>query len=304
MNKYPNGVREFNMSYEISSLQEKYEIIGREVELEKALMAANAGKHVLFEGAVGVGKTILAVALANHFKRGFYRVDGDERYTEHKLVGWFDPSTVIPKGYSWESFISGPLVQAMTEGAFLFINELNRMPEGTQNVLLPAMDEGHIIVPKIGTINAKPGFLVIATQNPEDYVGTSRISEALMDRFVWIPLQYQSPEEEAKIVQKETGFDNEDIILTAVDIARKTRDNTDIRRGASIRGAIDLTALISSFSSGKFVEESDVWVKASVMALGTKVELHDRTDKAIEEVIQSIVLSVLRSRENKKKQIL
>jgi len=251
---------------------------------------------------VGVGKTILALALANHFKRGFYRVDGDERYTEHKLVGWFDPSTVIPKGYSWESFISGPLVQAMLDGAFLFINELNRMPEGTQNVLLPAMDEGQIIVPKIGVVSAKPGFLVIATQNPEDYVGTSRISEALMDRFVWIPLQYQTLDEEAKIVQKETGCDNDDIILTAVDIVRRTRDNADISRGASVRGAVDLTALISSHSSGKFVEESDLWVKASVMALGTKVELHARTDRAIEDVIQSIVLSVLRSRENKKKE--
>jgi MoxR-like ATPase len=289
------------MPEEISSIQEKYGIIGREVELEKALMATYAGKHVLFEGPVGVGKTVIAVALAEYFNRGFFRVDGDERYTEHKLVGWFDPSTVIPKGYSWESFISGPLVQAMSEGAFLFINELNRMPEGTQNVLLPAMDERQIIVPKIGTISAKPSFLVIATQNPEDYVGTSRISEALMDRFVWIPLSYQTLEEEGKIVRKETGCNNDENILTAVNIARRTREDPDIRRGASVRGAVDLTALISTYSSEKFVEDKDVWLKASVMALGTKIEIQDRSDKTVEDVIQSIVNSIFRSRENKKK---
>jgi MoxR-like ATPase len=289
------------MPEEISSIQEKYGIIGREVELEKALMATYAGKHVLFEGPVGVGKTVIAVALAEYFNRGFFRVDGDERYTEHKLVGWFDPSTVIPKGYSWESFISGPLVQAMSEGAFLFINELNRMPEGTQNVLLPAMDERQIIVPKIGTISAKPSFLVIATQNPEDYVGTSRISEALMDRFVWIPLSYQTLEEEGKIVRKETGCNNDENILTAVNIVRRTREDPDIRRGASVRGAVDLTALISTYSSEKFVEDKDVWLKASVMALGTKIEIQDRSDKTVEDVIQSIVNSVFRSRENKKK---
>lgn len=289
------------MPEEISSIQEKYEIIGREVELEKALMATYAGKHVLFEGPVGVGKTVLAVALAEYFNRGFFRVDGDERYTEHKLVGWFDPSTVIPKGYSWESFISGPLVQAMSEGAFLFINELNRMPEGTQNVLLPAMDERQIIVPKIGTITAKPSFLVIATQNPEDYVGTSRISEALMDRFVWIPLYYQTLEEEVKIIRKETGCKNDENILTAINIIRRTREDPDIRRGASVRGAVDLTALISTYSSEKFVEDKDIWLKASVMALGTKIEIQDRSDKTVEDIIQSIVLSVFRLRENKKK---
>lgn len=289
------------MTEEISSIKEKYGIIGREVELEKALIAISAGKHVLFEGPVGVGKTVLAAALAGHFNREFFRVDGDERYTEHKLVGWFDPSTVIPKGYSWESFISGPLVQAMSEGAFLFLNELNRMPEGTQNVLLPAMDERQIIVPKIGTINAKPSFLVIATQNPEDYVGTSRISEALMDRFIWIPLKYQTLEEEVKIVRKETGNKNDNNILTAVNIIRRTREDPDIRRGASVRGAIDLTALISTYSSEKFVEDKDKWLNASVMALGTKIEIQDRSDKTVEDVIQSIVLSVLLSKENKKK---
>jgi len=280
------------MQKEVQTIQQKYKIVGREEELNKALAAVSSNKHILFEGTVGVGKTIIAMALANHFNRKFHRVDGDERYTEHKLTGWFDPALVIAKGYSRETFIPGPLTQAMMEGSFLFINELNRMPEGTQNVLLPAMDERQIIIPKIGTIKAKPGFLIIATQNPEEFVGTSRLSEALEDRFVWIRLDYQSEIEEQKIVKKETGCKNEEIIVIAVKIARKTREDPDIRHGASVRGAMDITELIQRIS-GSLTLDVDVWTRAAIMALATKIDLQDQTTQKLENVIKRIVTLVL-----------
>jgi MoxR-like ATPase len=281
------------MQHKVKTIQQRYKIIGREDELEKALAAVSANKHILFEGTVGVGKTIIAMALANHFNRRFHRVDGDERYTEHKLTGWFDPALVIAKGYSHEAFIPGPLTQAMTEGSFLFINELNRMPEGTQNVLLPSMDERQIIIPKIGTIKAKPGFLIIATQNPEEFVGTSRLSEALEDRFVWIRLDYQTETEEQKIVEKETGCKNPDTIAIAVKIARKTRENPDIRHGSSVRGAIDITELIQRLSESLTLN-LDVWTRVATMALATKIELQDQTTQKMENVIKNIVTIVLK----------
>ncbi len=280
------------MQEKVRIIQKRYKIIGREEELEKALAAVSSNKHILFEGTVGVGKTVIAMALANHFNRKFHRVDGDERYTEHKLTGWFDPALVIAKGYSWETFIPGPLTQAMREGSFLFINELNRMPEGTQNVLLPAMDERQIIIPKIGTIKAKPGFLIIATQNPEEFVGTSRLSEALEDRFVWVRLDYQSEVEEQRIVKKETGCKNEDIIAVAVKITRKTREDPDIRHGASVRGAMDMTELIQRLA-GSLTLELDVWTRAAIMALATKIDLQDQTTQKMENVVKRIVASVL-----------
>ncbi len=280
------------MKTQVKTIQQRYKIIGREQELEKALAAVSANKHILFEGTVGIGKTVIATALANHFNRSFHRVDGDERYNEHKLTGWFDPALVIAKGYSRETFIPGPLTQAMTEGSFLFINELNRMPEGTQNVLLPAMDERQIIIPKIGPIKAKPGFLVIATQNPEEFVGTSRISEALEDRFVWIRLDYQTESEEQKIAEKETGCKNYDIIAIAVKIARRTREHPDIRHGASVRGAIDITELIQPLSDSQTLN-AHVWTGVAIMALATKIELQDQTTQKMENIIRGIVTSVL-----------
>src|SRR4051794_8335798 len=100
-----------------------------------------AYRNVLIEGPVGVGKTHLALTVAQEIKRPVFRVDGDSRYSEQKLSGWFDPPTVIKKGFTADSFMAGPLVDAMRLGGVLFINELNRLPEGVQNVLLPAIDE-------------------------------------------------------------------------------------------------------------------------------------------------------------------
>ncbi|MCP8311817.1 MAG: AAA family ATPase [Candidatus Methylarchaceae archaeon HK02M1] len=278
---------------EVAALQEEYRIIGREEELEHALTAISAGKNILLEGPVGVGKTVIGVAIAKYFGRPFYRVDGDERYTEHKLTGWFDPATVISKGYSWETFIPGPLTQAMIEGAFLFINELNRMPEGTQNVLLPAMDEKQIILSKIGLVKAKKGFSIISTQNPEEFVGTSRLSEALKDRFVLIKLDYQSEDEERKIVHKETGCNDNALIEIAVKTMRATRKDPDIRRGASVRGAIDMVDIVQC-SAGSSTLNPEIWTKAAIMALSTKMELQDRATQSMKDVIQRIVTTILK----------
>jgi MoxR-like ATPase len=279
---------------DVKKIQQSHKIIGRTEELQKALYAIAAKKHTLIEGSVGVGKTVIAIALADYFKRNIYRVDGDERYTEQKMVGWFDPPVVMAKGYSREAFIEGPLFKAMTEGAFLFINELNRMPEGTQNVLLPAMDERRIVVPRIGTVVAKEGFTIIATQNPEEYIGTSRLSEALKDRFVWIRLKYQSEEEEALIVQKETCSPDDLLLKAAVKIGRKTREHPEIRRGASVRGAIDIVSIMHQATS-KLICELDPETRksmiesAAIMALSSKVEQREGShEKLVEMIVQMV----------------
>ena len=197
---------------------------------------------------------------------------------------------VIEGGYSWDSFVTGPLTKAMQQGSILFLNELNRMPEGTQNVLLGAMDEGTIIIPKLGDVKAKEGFFIISAMNPAELVATTPLSEALRDRFVWIRLQYQPAEEEENIVRVRTGLKDEKVIKMAVKIIRQTRDWPDLRRGSSIRGAIDLASII------RFLEINDIdsWIDSSIMALATKVELEDGVENLIEDVIKDIVTSVFK----------
>jgi len=276
----------------VQKIRSEFGVIGRDRELRKALAAKLAGKHLLLEGEVGVGKTTIALALAKFFNQPFYRIDGDDRFTESKLVGHWEPPLVIEFGYDAErSFVPGPLVRAMLEGGVLFINELNRLPESTQNVLLPAMDEGQIIVPKLGIIKAKPQFYIIATQNPEEHVGVTSLSEALRDRFVWIKLDYQSEEEEKEITALHSNCNDSKIIDLAVKICRLTRKHPDIRRGASVRGAIDLASLVSKLNS----HSVDEWVDAAIMALGTKIELEDDTNKSVERIIREIVVSVFQN---------
>ncbi len=269
----------------VEEIKENFKVIGRDYDLKKAIAAKLCNKHILIEGTVGVGKTTIGKAIATHFKQPFFRVDGDDRFTETKLVGFFDPPLVMKEGYNWNSYIAGPLVRAMKKGGILFINELNRMPEGTLNVLLPAMDEKQLILPKLGRVEADSNFLIIATENPAEYIGTTALPEALKDRFIWLKLDYQSREDEINIVRSHIKSDNEDIISKAVDIAQRTREHPDIRRGASVRGAIDIASLILSQND----LTQNLWQDISIMALNTKIELHDGVDRSKEQVISEIV---------------
>lgn len=273
----------------IIEIQKRFNIIGRNSELGRAITSRLAGKHLLLEGEVGVGKTVLGEAIARYFGQEFFRVDGDERFNENKMVGVFDPPLVIKNGYNWESFISGPLTKAMKEGGVLFLNELNRLPEGTQNVLLPAMDEGRIVIPKLGVLHAKPGFYIIATQNPEEHVGVTTLGEALKDRFVWIKLGYQSEEDECRITELRSNNSDRELILKAVKIARSTRRHPDIRRGASVRAAIDIASIMSYYDDN----DEEAWIEAATSALAMKIELEDSVEKSLEDVIRDIVMQSL-----------
>jgi len=274
-----------SLSDEVNLIKKKNGIVGRDKELEKALAAISSGKHLMIEGPVGVGKTILAVGVARHLGRPILRVDGDERYTEQKLSGWFDPPVVLEKGYIPDAFVPGPLTSAMREGGVLFMNEMNRMPEGVQNILLPAMDEGIIEVPKIGTVQAKIGFVVIGTQNPREFVATTALSEALSDRFELLLLDYQSEEEEVEIVRRNIPKASDELAARATWIARRTRSHANIRRGASVRAAMSIAGLAPALSSDLFEGVR----KASQMALPTRIEMREESKRTADEVIDEIV---------------
>ncbi len=256
-------------------------IVGRDAETEALHACLAAGRHVLLEGPVGVGKTALAHATCAALGRGFVRVDGDGRYTEARLVGAFDPPAVLAAGYRPEHFLAGPLVRAMREGAVLFVNELNRMPEGVQNVLLPAMDEGRVQVPQLGEVRAADGFAVIATQNPAEFVATGSLSEALLDRFELVRLDYQSELEERVIVRQDARCAPSDaIIARAVAITRATREDPRVRRGASVRAAIAIADIAARLGG-------DI-ARAAAIALPTRIELVDPQGTSLAEVLDAL----------------
>ena len=220
--------------------------------------------------------------------RGFVRVDGDGRYTESKLVGQFDPPLVLERGYLEEAFLPGPLVRAMREGAVLFINELNRMPEGVQNVLLPAMDEGSLILPMLGEVRAAPGFAVVATQNPAEFVATGALSEALLDRFELVRLDHASEEDERCIVAANvTGSPSAALVAGAVALVRATRSDPRIRRGASVRAAIAIAEIAQHLPEAASSTRAAI-LRAALLALPTRIELADPHGTSVAGVLADL----------------
>ena len=284
-----------NASEIVKEIQNRFKIIGRTEELENIILARLVNKNIIIEGEVGVGKTRIAKAVASYYDTNFTRVDCSEETLPHNLVGYFDPPLVISKGYLEDSYIYGPLAFSMLNGGCLFINEINRMPESTQNSLLTALAEGILEIPKLKTIKAHEKCFTIATQNPAAHVGVTVIGEALKDRFIWINLDFQPPEEEVLIIKQEANLGNSDgekIANLSQQIVDQTRNNTSIRRGSSIRGAIDLAQLISKTENSNSTKN---WVTTAVMALYNKIELEDGVASSKKEIISNIVLAVLNS---------
>lgn len=293
------------------------QLISRQKEFSCIKTALELGRHVLLEGPVGVGKTHLATAVTQALNKTIYRIDGDARFTEQKLTGWFDPPTVLTSGYGEASFVAGPLVLAMKSGGVLFINELNRLPEGVQNVLLPAIDEKLVNIPRLGEIRAQKGFAVIATQNPKEFVATSHLSEAILDRFELVLIDYQSADEEIAIVMQYLKKSElqagslpllQQICEASVNLTRLTREHDQISRGASVRAALSTAELTAAFltDSSSFEE---AFTRAVLMALPNRIELEHESSKQgehqtkLETVLRSLIQQVLSGSVTDKKKI-
>ena len=191
--------------------------------------ALASGAHILLEGPPGTGKSTLLRQVAASRHAEFVLVEGSAELTPARLIGSFDPALVLEQGYRPENFSDGPLVRAMRDGGLLYVEELNRVPEETINVLLTVMSEGEINVPRLGRVPADESFRLVAAMNPYDSVGTSRLSMALYDRTCRIAVGYQDAEHERQIVQLSAARAKPALIAEAVELTRATREHPDLR---------------------------------------------------------------------------
>ncbi|MGV8871375.1 MAG: AAA family ATPase [Rhodococcus sp. (in: high G+C Gram-positive bacteria)] len=216
-------------------------VVGRERELDLLLAAVAAGRDLLIEGPPGTSKSTLLGAITAEWDIPLLFVEGNADLTPARIIGHHNPARVLREDYSEDNFVPGPLVDAMRSGGFLYIEEFNRAPEDTLNALLTAMAERRISIPRVGTVQALPTFRVVASMNPYDNIGTTRLSTSVHDRLCRLAIGYQNADAERAVVALRTEQAPARVIADAVAITRSTRAHVDISQGSSVRGAIDVT---------------------------------------------------------------
>jgi len=275
-------------------------VVGRERESDVVLAALATRRHVLLEGPPGTGKSTLLRAVASELGSELFLVEGNAELTPARLLGAFDPAQVLSTGYSAEAFVDGPMLGAMRSGGLLYVEEINRVPEETLNVLITAMSEREANVPRLGRVVAAPGFTVVAAMNPFDAVGTARISGAVYDRTCRVTMGYQSADDEVAITAREVTalFDSlgagshngsaaDERVRRIVDLVRATRAHPDIRQGASVRAAIDLETLCRQLAVRRGVTADDPGVTrdAAVAALSGRIRLFEGSGRTADDVV-------------------
>jgi MoxR-like ATPase len=232
-------------------------IVGKRTEVERVLIALLCQGHVLVEDVPGVGKTMLAKAIARSLGCRFSRIQCTPDILPSDITG---VSIYNQKSGEFE-FRPGPVIAQV-----VLADEINRATPKTQAALLEAMEERQVTVDGRTTALPRP-FLVLATQNPIEYEGTFPLPEAQVDRFlIRIRLGYPQPEEEARIMDlQRTAHPLESLgqVVSAsdflaaqesvqevyvddliksyiVDLVGATRQHPDIYLGASPRGSLAL----------------------------------------------------------------
>jgi MoxR-like ATPase len=279
-------------------------VVGRERELDLVLAAVAAGRDILLEGPPGTSKSTLLRAITAEWGIPLMFVEGNADLTPAKLVGHHNPARVLKEDYSADNFVDGPLLEAMRSGGFLYIEEFNRAPEDTLNTLLTAMAERRIAVPRAGEVIATDTFRVIASMNPYDNIGTTRLSTSVHDRLCRLAITYQDEDAERGIVALRAPLPDlkpaayERLVADAVAVTRATRTHEDVRQGSSVRGAIDLTlvagqllALSSERTPASPPDETryrEVVYDAMVVALSGRIFLDETVAATPEQVLRQI----------------
>jgi MoxR-like ATPase len=277
-------------------------LVGRDRELELVLAAVDAGRDIVLEGPPGTSKTTMLKAITAEWSIPLLFVEGNADLTPAKLVGHHNPARVLREDYSTANFVPGPLIDAMQSGGFLYMEEINRAPEDTLNVLLTAMADRQITVPRVGAITAQPSFRVIASMNPLDDIGTTRLSTSVHDRLCRLAIGYQDAEAEQAIVALRTVPRTaalapalcDRLAADAVAVTRATRTHPEVRQGSSVRGAIDCVMVAAGLVQLRGVATADdegypaVLLDSMIVALSGRIHLDDAAQCTPEQVLRAI----------------
>jgi MoxR-like ATPase len=232
-------------------------VLGKAEVVRWCLVALLSGEHVLLEDVPGVGKTLVAKALARSVAGDFCRLQFTPDLLPSDILG----SSVFDTKQGQFIFHRGPIFSNI-----VLADEINRAPPRTQSALLEAMSEGQVSIDG-QTLPLPRPFLVIATQNPFEFEGTYALPESQLDRFLLrISMGYPGRDDERRVLvshrQGEPVHELEPVIeceqvaalqeaVRAIafeesvgdyllDIVHRTRQSDELRVGVSTRGALSL----------------------------------------------------------------
>jgi MoxR-like ATPase len=235
-------------------------LAGHDDSIRMAITCLLSGGHLLIEDIPGVGKTLLAQALAASVGGSFHRIQGTSDLLPGDVTG-----TMMPYGDGFDlRFRPGPIFSNV-----VVFDELNRANPRTQSALLEATEEGAVTVD--GETRPLPSpFMLVATQNPVEMAGTYPLTEGALDRFAAVVTPGRAaPEDEVAVLTGRRGrsvlksimpvvpiadlvmarahvadvFVAERLAQYVVAILDATRQHPKVRLGASTRGGVALMGL-------------------------------------------------------------
>lgn len=290
----------------------EYVIVGKRNIIELALISMICNGHVLIEDVPGVGKTSLVSALAKSVNASFRRIQFTPDVLPSDITGF---SIYNQKTCEFE-YRSGAVMSQI-----LLADEINRTSPKTQASLLEVMEENQVTVDGVTYKVPKP-FMVLATQNPVEYIGTYPLPEAQIDRFFMkITLGYPTLSEECSILSKyqlsnpleqlQPVADSSHIIELQeevkkihvdkslenyiVEIVSQTRRHNDVILGSSPRGSLTLFRAAQAwalYNEREYVIPDDI-KKMIVPVLSHRLILKQeaRLKKVSTEDILSLIVS-------------